>query len=628
MRWVSPGADKQGYDFPIADTPLVSEVPTTEGDTSFEVNLNEINNINVDPATGARFLYLDVTTLSGASENAFHVWAGPNDYVETFPTDVNARNLAILNNPGSHDSRGIQVEAISRMTINNIYPNPIDWPIAYLPSSTAGGNVYVSIFDMDDGAQPPITFFFDSIPESAWSLTFNEPGVDDPDGVAAGVRCDLDGTSENNCNDQWTTPPYTITIPGNQANCDRFDLNDADCIPFTGGTLMARVNGGMYDTSSWEVKTNLPKTVDTTQSCAAFPIAVPPSMRSLAEPFSYPNSEDFDYPLAPPSFGQFVNHIRAVTLADATEGTVFKVSRGISNASYDFGWLKWNLGITGINGSGTSGDNAVLANSLTWPGYSMDYADHDDPGSVVADGISHVVRGYVEPGDATDQVAHVDDWVAASGSQLPAIAPAVNELIDEAPVLRLIVWDAADGSFGANGRYTIQQFALFKIIGYGNSNAEDEWLLLEFIGLDNSCGQLQKSGVDLVIDELQIIDIDTLQLEQPLTAQVTISNVGTVDIAHSWFTVDFYLNPSQTDPLPSGDMFGAASFTNLPVGAQKTISYTFSSGTNQQFNNALYAKVDSSDFIIETDKTNNVAAILNFKVSLNERFVYLPVVHR
>ncbi len=68
LRWVSPGGG-QSYDQPMF-------VPANSG--SFEVNLSTIPDMVVDPTTGMRSLYLDVTTLAGASENGFEIWAGPD----------------------------------------------------------------------------------------------------------------------------------------------------------------------------------------------------------------------------------------------------------------------------------------------------------------------------------------------------------------------------------------------------------------------------------------------------------------------------------------------------------------------------------------------------------------------
>ncbi len=225
--------------------------------------------------------------------------------------------------------------------------------------------------------------------------------------------------------------------------------------------------------------------------CSAFPIAVSSGIRSISSTGSnpYPNAGEFEYPLLPPSYDKFIYHAEDVDLANASEGTLFKVSRGFLWESGNFGWLKWNLGITGINGSGLAGEAAVLSNSLTWPGDSNDYADHSDPGAAVADGYAHVVRGYVKPGDTTAQALRKEEWVSASPAQLPDISSAVNALIDSGTGVRVIMFDTAESGFSTYGRYFIDQFAIFRIIGYGNSNQDDEWLLLEYIRPDDSCGE-------------------------------------------------------------------------------------------------------------------------------------------
>lgn len=256
MHWVSPGADYQGFDYPIADTPGdgISVVPVDDGSqTTFEIDLNsDIPNIVTDPGTGAKYVYLNVTSLSGASENGFEIWAGPDDYAYNgSPSNVNARNIDVANNPGSHNSRGVTIFAQGRLPMNSVYPNPVDIPLIFVGPELAGGEIQVSLFDTDSGAQPPLTFYFDSIAEEDWSLVFGEPGEDDPDGVAAGTRC-LPGS----CGTQWVDPPYRITIPGVLDDCDYENPTQEDCTPFYGGRLMVRYEGGSHDTFGWEIRLN------------------------------------------------------------------------------------------------------------------------------------------------------------------------------------------------------------------------------------------------------------------------------------------------------------------------------------------------------------------------------------
>ena len=251
MRWVSPGADSQGNDYPLPDVPGVSEVPTTEGDTSFEVVLADINNIMVDASSGARYLWLDVTTLSGSSENGFEIWAGPDDYVATTSSDVNERNLAAINTPGSHDSNGVIIYALGRLPLNSIYEEPVDIPLLYIGPEQAGATLTVSLFDADAGVEPPVTFYFDTINEADWSKTFYHDTDPDPDGLGD-TRCDLGGSP--GCNNQWVEPAFNITVPGDLSSCDYQNPNQDDCTPFYGGRFMVNYNGGTYDSYGWQIQ--------------------------------------------------------------------------------------------------------------------------------------------------------------------------------------------------------------------------------------------------------------------------------------------------------------------------------------------------------------------------------------
>ena len=253
MRWVSPGTEVSfGWDF---DQPGI-DVPVDSGSaTSFEIDLTrDVPGILVDPNTNARYLWLDVTALSGASENGFEIWAGPPDYVSTVPSEVNARNRYILNNPGSHSSQGVTVYAVGNLPMNSNFSNPVDIPLIYVGPELAGQSIFVSLYDSDSGAKPPITFYFDSIAESDWSMTFGVSGQPDPDGVPAGVRC-LPGS----CQTKWVTPPYEIIIPGDTNNCDYANPDPSNCTPFYGGRLVARYIGGFSDTYGWQISiTGLP----------------------------------------------------------------------------------------------------------------------------------------------------------------------------------------------------------------------------------------------------------------------------------------------------------------------------------------------------------------------------------
>lgn len=258
MRWVSPGAP------PSFDQPAF--VPVDPGSPkTFQLSIaNDMPNILTDPATGSRYLYLNVSTISGASENGFEIWAGPPDYISTVPSEVNARNLKVVNEPGSHTSRGVTVFGMGNLPMNSNTDNRVDIPLIYVPPEYTGQTISVSLFDTDSGAQPPVVFFFDSLAfkhddsvdwkydkdETDWAMAFAVPGeATDPDGVPQSDRCIPGG-----CNNQWVSPPYRLTVPGYTEECDPGNPDQDVCTPFSGGRLTASYDGGENDTYGWQIR--------------------------------------------------------------------------------------------------------------------------------------------------------------------------------------------------------------------------------------------------------------------------------------------------------------------------------------------------------------------------------------
>lgn len=134
----------------------------------------------------------------------------------------------------------------------------------------------------------------------------------------------------------------------------------------------------------------------------------------------------------------------------------------------------WNEGIQNTN--------TTLRNSLLWPGNVLDYTAHGD-GGVVLPGFSTVVRGYVEPGDATDITIHEGDRINLSLGSITnsSVAAVMQGHISKERQLRLVVWDSLSGT-----QIVVQRFAVFRVVGYSDS---PEWLLVEFMRWDDSCGQ-------------------------------------------------------------------------------------------------------------------------------------------
>jgi Flp pilus assembly protein TadG len=266
LRWVSPGAT-QPSDYPIDP----NAVQTLFG--SFEVDLTQYD-ILEDPGSGARYLYLDITSISGASENGFQLWAGPpTDYA----SDVNVRNIRLVDQPGEHYSDGVMVYAMGHLPMNSIYDSPIDIPLLFIGPEQAGQSVYVSLFDPDAGTQPPIAFFLDSLAftsdpdqvnmdksKTDWGHLFGD--ATDPNDADRCFHVDkvgANGEPDNRCTNQWVTPSYGLKIPGDMSNCDYAYLqsnpNDFEyrrdyCTPFYGGILYSRYASAFSDTYVWEIR--------------------------------------------------------------------------------------------------------------------------------------------------------------------------------------------------------------------------------------------------------------------------------------------------------------------------------------------------------------------------------------
>lgn len=232
--------------------------------------------------------------------------------------------------------------------------------------------------------------------------------------------------------------------------------------------------------------------VEASDGCSAFPIALGlGGIRSLTQAGTgsnpFPGSGDFDYPLVAPFYEQFVRHQPNIGLDDNTpEGTVFKYTLGQSNAN--FSWLTWNQMIP-------LGPDA-LANSLKWPGNSLDYTNHSDTGNNHPD-YGYVVRGYAEPGNATNTDLRIDSKVAqATGVQLSGditfgvVNQSVNENIARERDLRLILFNSVETTTSS---FIVERFGIFKLRGYGDVGTANEWLLVEFIRWDDTCGQLIES---------------------------------------------------------------------------------------------------------------------------------------
>ncbi len=232
------------------DTRCPGESVPGEGN-GFEVNIaTDAPGIAQDDLSigGARYLYLDVQAVAGASENGFEIYAGPPDDLlpngdELYP-DANRRNVAIadgrVNGDYIRSSEGVTVFAMGVLPNNSVTTFQTDLPLIYVPPTYAGRQINVAIFDLDQNSSTPITFYFDTISRQDWEFNPNTP---------------------SQSNDSWLTQfgetrGITFNVPQYDPELctDPTDTSLVDvCTPFYGGILTANYTAGSEDTSVWEV---------------------------------------------------------------------------------------------------------------------------------------------------------------------------------------------------------------------------------------------------------------------------------------------------------------------------------------------------------------------------------------
>jgi hypothetical protein len=228
--------------------------------------------------------------------------------------------------------------------------------------------------------------------------------------------------------------------------------------------------------------------VQQTGGCrGVFPFAIEEGVRTVTQT-EYENIlyNQFTYPTGfnRPEWAEFVRQPSAGTtksLLEGSEGMVYKLSFA-AYAAQSFDWVKWNPYITGVS----SGN--ILANSLGWPGNSDDYNNHNDFPTTPPPDWPHTYRGFAEVGDATDKQLHGGDYVAkdnnSGGFGGLGVTAALNGHINAERTLRMVLWDFSSGDSTVS--YRVSGFAIFKIVGYSANN----WLLLELVRIDNSCGRV------------------------------------------------------------------------------------------------------------------------------------------
>ncbi len=537
LRWVTPGG-AQSPDQPnfVPVDPSTPINPATNQPYTFELVLDrDLPDIVVDPITGDRIVHLYVTSMPpGYSKNTYALWAGPDDDAAVVPGDVNTRNLHFLNNPGSHNAHGVTILANGALPVQTLSDQGLDVPLSYIGPEYAGLTVFLSVFDLDTGSLPPINFYLDTL---AYSPDNSANGFDETKtdwAVAHGYTGDPAGgcfanSYNEQCNNAWVT--YAITLPSD-IECDGSLTND--CTPFYGGRFMARIQGGAedeleYDAFTWSMRTS-PDYVpdwDITLGCSAFPIGVDETIRSVLapdDPSTAQNQwrEDFDYPIPGVNYYAYPDHQPNAPLLSAKPGYLYNIQNGASAGGK--GWLAWNQCF------------ADLVGSLTWPGNSKDYTPSG--GMCIVNGETmDRFPGFMEVGDNTDKSMHTGDWVAVNTGSTSSngLVDTMEEHVDLDRTLRVIVYDDINSYSYA---YRIKRFALMRLLGFSlNLGGGESFILAEFIGWDDSCGQVESAPIP--INNITLTGPNSGMVNSSYTFTATAAPVdATIPITTVWSATD------------------------------------------------------------------------------------------
>ncbi|MFN2189731.1 MAG: TadE/TadG family type IV pilus assembly protein [Candidatus Promineifilaceae bacterium] len=224
-------------------------------------------------------------------------------------------------------------------------------------------------------------------------------------------------------------------------------------------------------------RASLAATVYTTSGCrGVFPIVLEEHAQTLTE--SEYNALAFSWPITKPNWESFQGQPSSPTpLQSAAEGNIFKFDLG--TGSTNFNWLKWNVDITGI--TPPPGGASILAASLNWPGNSSDYEDRGDPPG------GGTYRGFADATDPADLEMHEDDWIVqdtiSGGFAGMGVDNTLREHVNTERALRLVLWDDSASGYTPS-RFQASGFGIFRLRAYGAN-----WILLELVRIDNSCGQ-------------------------------------------------------------------------------------------------------------------------------------------
>ncbi len=234
---------------------------------------SEVPNIMTDP-NGVTDIYLQVRSLNGSSENGYEIWAGPPYSAGRewqAPAEVNARQLYLWNlqKMGAEKDNlmfwrrsPVIVTGLGRLPMNGMTEGLVDIPLAYLGPEFTSEEMTIRMFDPDAGAQDPIIFTFDTIPEIDWNYCYDDR---DPYLWHQWGRCGenvggwnlVDYPYRGMANIYKTPPTYTNTANGMWSRFEMVLPSEEDTsnpTPFYGGRLYARYKPGLGDTYVWSIE--------------------------------------------------------------------------------------------------------------------------------------------------------------------------------------------------------------------------------------------------------------------------------------------------------------------------------------------------------------------------------------
>ncbi|MDA0242002.1 MAG: hypothetical protein OT477_01170 [Chloroflexi bacterium] len=553
----------------------------TAAGNGFEIDLSQdVLNMAVGE-DGWRYLQFDITTISGASENGFGLWAGPPSASVGIPANVNLRNVYLADNPNVRSAAGVRVLAANYLPMQAYMTNYIEIPLAQVPASAAGEDITISLFDTDSGTQTPLIFSLNTISITQFSLTF---GITNPEPEG---RCFTVGS---NCQNEWvgppgnTSPPYTITLP----------------LTLTDSILMAEYLAGGGDTYVWGGSREKPDlAIGGLEMVSPWP----------AEPNS------------PLTFTVAITNTSGAAVPVSITLDLFINPTEIYSTHIP---LAQSSGQTAIASLG-AGETQVI--TLTAP---LGFGDNQVDNTVCA--MVDSVRMIFETAETNNIACRL---IEPPPPILVATPPCTNSALYQgllqgeywgtnAPLM--IYWNGvlfAQTNASPNGTLA------FNFAGTDAQPSNTLSVVEDDVTVSVIISRPCPPQPDLVIGELELLT--PLVANQPLTFTVWITNTGTLTASEP-FSVALFINPSAvyTTHIPLEQSAASAAVASLGTGTSQLITLTLPLGlTEVPTSTLVYAMVESGRTTAENNETNNLTSrTFTTTPPIPPRRLYLPLVVR